>query len=317
MMRNRITPDHIDHFERHGFATVENFLTPEEIEGARSEIREIAPGWVEFCDDPSQPKPDNWEHPGISGLGSGRFPFAGTHLNAITFHPELRGFAAGQVGHDDIYCEQSNLNLKCKGSSNDRDQAMHCDFGNHTLAYPPKDPAYCQTAYLLYYTEVTERHAPTSVCSWQHYTEDILWPAMFTREQRPALYDNETSVTVPAGSLLIYSMRTFHRGTPFAAEVGRIAQFITYAPAAWKWLGIVGWPVEAIRPEFRTWIESASVTERTLLGFPRPGHQYWTNETLAGVAARYPGMDMGPYETGVSDTRPHERQRDIDGSQDR
>ena len=29
-------------------------------------------------------------------------------------------------------------------------------------------------------------------------------------------------------------------------------------------------------------------------GFPAPGHPYWTDETLDGVAARYPGMDMAP-----------------------
>lgn len=102
-------------------------------------------------------------------------------------------------------------------------------------------------------------------------------------------------MTAPAGSLLAYSMRTFHRGTPFRADAGRIGQFITYAPAAWKWLGITGWPTEAIRPEFRAWIEQASPAERTTLGFPPPGHRYWTEETLSGVAARYPGMDMAPY----------------------
>ena len=148
---------------------------------------------------------------------------------------------------------------------------MHCDYGNHTLAYPPDDPAYWQTAYLLYYTEVTAAHAPTAVCSRRHYPERILWPAHYKREQRPAIYDNERKVIVPAGSLFIYSMRTFHRGTPFRADVGRLAQFVTYAPAAWKWLGIVGWSAQAIRPEFRAWIEAATPAERELLGFPPPG----------------------------------------------
>ena len=41
---------------------------------------------------------------------------------------------------------------------------------------------------------------------------------------------------------------------------------------------------------------TASPEERTLLGFPSPGHEYWTPETLEGVAARYPAMDMTHYE---------------------
>ena len=102
-------------------------------------------------------------------------------------------------------------------------------------------------------------------------------------------------MVVPAGSLFIYSMRTFHRGTPFVADAGRIAHFVTYAPAAWKWLGIMGWPVQAIKPEHRAWIEAATPAERELFGFPPPGHPYWTEETVAGVSARYPAMDMTPY----------------------
>ena len=117
------------------------------------------------------------------------------------------------------------------------------------------------------------------------------------------MYDNEINVVVPAGSLLAYSMRTFHRGTPFRADAGRIGQFITYAPAAWKWLGIVGWSAQAIRPEFRQWIEGASPEERTLLGFPSPGHEYWTPETLEGVAARYPAMDMTPYKRAIANKK--------------
>ena len=296
-----ITEAHVDHYREHGYAIVERFLTAEELAGALDEWRKVLPGWVEYCLDPSQPKPDNWQQRGRPlDVMAYRFPFPGRHLNAITTHPGLVEFAARAAGGSAMYCEQSHLSFKCKGHAGDQDQAMHCDYGNHTLAYPPDDPAYWQTAYLLYYTEVTADHAPTAVCSRQHYPEKILWPAHYKREDRPAIYDNEVKVVVPAGSLFIYSMRTFHRGTPFNADAGRLAQFITYAPAAWKWLGIVGWSAQAIKPEFRAWVEKATLAERELLGFPPPGHPYWTEETLAGVGARYPDMDMTPYQAGVA-----------------
>ncbi len=286
----RITPAHIDHYREHGYVIVENFLSPEEVDGARADIDVVQPGWIDFCLDPTIGKPHNWEQPFRS-----RFPFPGDHLNAITVHPELRRMAAELAGSDDLYCEQSDLSLKCQGHVADMDQSMHCDYLNHTLAYPPDDPAYWQTAYLVYFTDVTEAHAPTAVCSRQHYPEKILWPAMYSRTARPELYDNEVKVIVPAGSLFAYSMRTFHRGTPFRDNVGRAAQFITYAPAAWKWLGIVGWGSKAIRPDFARWIAVASLEERQAFGFPPPGHPYWTDETVAGVSARYPDMDMTPY----------------------
>ena len=289
---SKITEAHAAHYREHGYAIVEDFLEQEELDSALADLREVLPGWVEYCEDPTRPTPG---HPEEARASRTMFPYRGDRLNAITMHPELRRFAAENIGHDDIYCEQSHLHAKYKGSGQDKDQPMHCDFINHTLAYPPKLPEYWQTAYLVYYTDVTADLAPTAVCSWRHYPETIRWPNHYTREERPEIYHNERKIIVPAGALFIYSMRTFHRGTPFRAVGGRIAQFITYAPAAWKWLGIVGWSVQAKLPEFRQWIERATLAERELLGFPPPKHPYWTEETIAGVSARYPGMDMAPY----------------------
>ncbi len=289
---SKIAEAHAAHYREHGYAVVENFLDRRELDSALEELRGILPGWVEYCEDPTRPPP---VLPSQGRVPSATFPYRGDRLNAITMHPELRRFAAENVGHDSIYCEQSSLNAKCKGSDVDKDQVMHCDFVNHTLAYPPKLPEYWQTAYIVYYTDVTADLAPTAVCSWGHYPEKIRWPNHYTREERPEIYDNERKIIVPAGSLFIYSMRTFHRGTPFRAAGGRIAQFITYAPAAWKWLGIVGWPARAKYPEFQQWMEQATPEERELLGFPPPKHPYWTEETIAGVSARYPEMDMAPY----------------------
>jgi len=294
-----IQKHHIDHYRTHGYFVLENFLSAKELAAVRDEIKELLPGWVEFCDNPERPKPEGWRDSQriLNEITSiMHFPFPGTALNAVTLHPALRDFAAQMAGHVDLRCEQSSLNAKCKDHPRDEDQDMHCDFQNHTLAYPPDRPTYWQTAYLIYYTDVTLDHAPTAVCSKVHYPEKIIWPARYLREDRPTLYSNEKKVTVPAGSLLAYSMRTFHRGTKFLADVGRIGHFITYAPTTWQWLGIDGLSARAIPDKFRDWIELATPEERTTMGFPLPGHDYWTEETIAGVSARYPGMDMAPYQ---------------------
>jgi hypothetical protein len=46
-------------------------------------------------------------------------------------------------------------------------------------------------------------------------------------------------------------------------------------------------------------LEQATPEQRQTLGFPPVGDPYWDDETLAGVAARYPGMDMTPYRKGM------------------
>ena len=60
-------------------------------------------------------------------------------------------------------------------------------------------------------------------------------------------------------------------------------------------MGIVGWPEQGVYRSFSAWVEQATLDERELIGFPAPGDDYWTAETLAGVAARFPNMDMSPY----------------------
>jgi hypothetical protein len=55
-------------------------------------------------------------------------------------------------------------------------------------------------------------------------------------------------------------------------------------------------------------IAKASVEQRCVLGFPRPGHSYWTQETIAAVQARYGslGIDMTPYAHALALPRPRE-----------
>jgi hypothetical protein len=291
----RITRQHEEHYREHGYAIVERFCTPEELSGALADFDQVVPGWVDFVKDPDGPKPQYLDRPYPGQRGIPHFPYKGDALNDLSFHPELRRFATQNCGGAPVFCEQSHLSYKVQGQRGDQEQAMHLDYSNHTIAYPPNLPRYWQTAFLYYFTDVTEELAPTAVCSWKHYPEPILWPSAYKREDRPELYEHEVKTIVPAGSLLIYSMRTFHRGTAFTGKGGRLGMFVTYAPAGCPWMGIVGWSQEGPRPEFRHWMERASVEERTTLGFPEPGNVYWTAETLAGVAARYPGMDMTPY----------------------
>mgnify|MGYP001579941851 FL=1 len=290
-----VSDEQIQHYKDHGFVILENFLSPEELAGAREEVEVFIPGWLDYAADPKRPKPANWDETLVSRR-SRRFPFKGTHLNAITMHPELRRFASMMAGGGDIFCEQSDLIYKCKGHYADNDQVMHLDYINHTLAYPPEDPAYWQTAFLIYYTDVAAHEAPTAVCSWQNYKDEILWPPVHTKADRPSLYENEVKATVSAGSVLAYSMRTFHRGTAFLEEGARVAHFVSYAPAKPRWMGIIGWPEQGIYPSFSAWMEKATPQERELIGFPAPNDPYWSDETVAGVSARYPEMDMTPYK---------------------
>ena len=43
------------------------------------------------------------------------------------------------------------------------------------------------------------------------------------------------------------------------------------------------------------WVANLTPPQRGLLGFPPPGHRYWSAASLAAAVERYPGWDAAPY----------------------
>ena len=75
--------------------------------------------------------------------------------------------------------------------------------------------------------------------------------------------------------------------------------------ASSEWISVLqpGWAWAAYRPSrmMERLIATASVDQRCVLGFPAPGHDYWTSETIEAVKARYGslGFDASPYREGL------------------
>ena len=86
-----------------------------------------------------------------------------------------------------------------------------------------------------------------------------------------------------------------HRGSNFTASGrSRFSLLADYQARGATWGGKMAWPKQA--PErWAKLMPQCTVRERDLFGFPRPGGEYWNEQTLADVALRYPGIDMTPY----------------------
>ena len=77
-----------------------------------------------------------------------------------------------------------------------------------------------------------------------------------------------------------------------APGAARFLLHVSYKPAGSDWLNSFGLPNAGEDLEWYQFVGGASERQLTVLGFPVPGHPYWTAETLAGVAARYPMLDL-------------------------
>jgi hypothetical protein len=130
------------------------------------------------------------------------------------------------------------------------------------------------------------------------------------------LYPRERRAAYRFGSVLFYRHDTWHRGTPLKPGAMRLAQNLTFRRAGSDWISTLhaGWAWSMYRRSrvMERLIAEASVEQRAVLGFPPPGHPYWTRETVAAIEARYGplGFDVTPYASAVGSRRTAAEPRD-------
>lgn len=285
-----ITDEQLAAYREHGYVFIPNFLSAQEVEMARAGAARYYPTGEEFA-----ATPHRYTHL-TQHMNFEPFPVSDPGLVHVIFHPALVAAARQLLGTDDILLSQATLMAKYGGHA-DYEQPHHLDFPNNTLVVPD-DGEFNMITSIMYLTDVTEDLGPTCVVSKQLTGPDHLWPSSFTRDERPDWYEAEQAAVVPAGTLLLYDVRTFHRGTAFKASTGaRFTQHVGFQSAANTWGGWRDWPKFGHSQEFYEFIQSATAEQRTLIGFPPPGHRFWTASTLAATARRYPKMDLAPYRT--------------------
>jgi ectoine hydroxylase-related dioxygenase (phytanoyl-CoA dioxygenase family) len=290
-MAVRITDQHTQHLLRHGYAIVPNFLTGPELAAARANVLRYFPTAEELAATPERYGSivEDPEHLQVE------FPFAGDALDDVSTHPDLVAFVERLLGTRDVMLSQAAIWAKYAGTG-DFEQGLHLDYQGNTLVVPRDDGAYRQVNMILYYTDVELDMGPTYVVSQEKTRHLPLWPTHRTRKKDPQLYKDERPVLATAGTLFVFSMRTWHRASNIEAAAGvRLSHHLVWRAAEHAFAGYHLWSRMGENPELQRFVERATPRRREVLGFPPPGHPYWNDETLAAVALRYPKMDMSPY----------------------
>ncbi len=283
-----------EHWLEHGYV-VASLLDQGQLSAALDNIHEYMPSWEDYSRHRRRDQ---------DAVGQGvrvDFPFVGDALNWTTVHPDLVAFAERILRTDRILLGHGQLGGKYAGTR-DYDQELHLDYGNNMLVVPNPDDEAFHVPALLYYTDVTIDLGPTHIVPQDWTRDDPLVPRHRSRKEHPQLYEHEIPVTLPAGHVLVYSMRTFHRGSKMTAQEGlRVAQNIGFKRADMAPCGQETFQHDGGRPEMDRFMERATPRERELVGFPPVGHPYWRPNMVAAVGRRYPGMDMTPYEASARD----------------
>jgi len=275
----------------HGFVLLPRFLRPTDVKAARKAVANYFPSPEELALKPLRYRALT-ESPDFQQI---EFPYVDHTLNHIALHPRILDFVAAALGTDDIILSRSALWAKYAGMG-DFDQPMHADYEGNTLVFPRDDGDYRQINIILYYSDVDATLGPTHVVSQRHTRNDPLWPPFRPREAYPDIYDLATPIITKAGGMLVFSMTSFHRGTAITADFGaRFTHHLVYRAKRHGFQGYQLWPSYGEQHELQSFLERATPRQREAIGFPEAGDHYWNEATLAGVARRYPGMDLRPY----------------------
>jgi ectoine hydroxylase-related dioxygenase (phytanoyl-CoA dioxygenase family) len=225
------------------------------------------------------------------------FPFRSRSLNAITVGDVMIDLARQLLGTDDVRMYLAIATAKYAAQPSDYNQLLHVDFPNHTLTVPRAESGYHQMETFVYLTDVGHDNGATRFVSRTRTGGVPVEEHTLSYEKYRDLYDDVTDTSAPAGSIVVYRPDVYHRSVDFTDPTrARFMLHVSYRPAAVEWGGYQAWPFKGFSLEWHAFVEQATPEQLTVLGFPAPGHAFWTEETLAGVARRYPGLDLAPWE---------------------
>jgi hypothetical protein len=292
-----LTQDELELFLCQGWVLLPGFLDADLME-LTAELGRVFPSNEQYWAEPDK----------FPQLRGGQFDSVRTiptgipRLDLLPFQERFRSIAEQLIGSADLRIMRGGYQEKFTDAA-DFEQILHLDYTNHTLVVLPGGDASTMVGFFAYFSEVTKDTGPTMVVSREH-TRHVA-DTHLRKEEWADVYAHEEPLLCGPGTLLVYDYRTFHRGSALTGtRARRVTLSFAYGVAA-PWHGFYSWPNRADEPDVGRLIALLSPGERALIGFPRPGDEYWTPETIEAVARRYPGFDSMPYLSAAGSPGQH------------
>ncbi len=229
------------------------------------------------------------------------FPFRSRSLNALVVSDLLISLAEDLLGTSEVRMYLAIMTAKYANQASEYNQLLHVDFPNHTLTVPRAESGYHQMETFIYLNDVGRENGATRFVSRTLTGHVPVEEHSLNLHDYGELYEEPSDASAPAGSIVVYRPDVYHRSVDFTDPTqARFMLHVSYKPAGLEWGGYQAWPFKGFSAEWHNFVQGANPRQLSVLGFPGPGHAFWTEETLAGVASRYPGLDMSPWRCALS-----------------
>jgi hypothetical protein len=294
-------------WRRNGFVILPGYLPGEVLRPAVAELDVMFPSPSGFHDG-TDPRRQRFLEDEFAGIDS--FPFVSTELCLLAVHDLLVDLARTLLADDSPRLYSAEAWAKYTGAA-EYDQELHRDYLNHTVLVPSNAADFQQLEMFVFLVDVPEDLGPPHLVpkpdtahisakpNWLSRTDTTPESAGFGGTGHAALYEREVSAAGPAGTVVAFESGTFHRGTGMTRPGGaRYTMHLNYRRADAEWAQRHAWADRSHEPAWYRFVDRATPAQLELFGFPPPGHRFWTADTLAGMALRYPNLDLTPWHRG-------------------
>jgi ectoine hydroxylase-related dioxygenase (phytanoyl-CoA dioxygenase family) len=293
-----LTNEQRQRWEVDGWCVLERVLPADLLASAQRAVGKLFPTAEEMADPPTDRDDERWR---TWDADWPDFPFRSRSLNSITVSDLLIDLAEELIGTDEVRLYMAIASAKYASQPSGYNQLLHVDFPNHTITVPRPEAGFHQVETFVYLTDVTPDNGATRFISRRRTSHVPVEEHTLNLTDYAQLYEDTTDASAPAGSVVVYRPDTFHRSIDFT-DPGhhRVMLHVSYRPAVAEWGHYQAWAFRGFSAEWHDFVQQATPRQLAVLGFPAPGHPFWTAATLDGVGRRYPGLDLNPWRQAMA-----------------
>jgi ectoine hydroxylase-related dioxygenase (phytanoyl-CoA dioxygenase family) len=285
-------------WEEDGWCVLDRILPDEALGPAQRAISKVFPSARQMTESQIGDEYDRWR---TWDAVWPEFPFRSRSLNALVVSDLLISLAQDLLDTSEVRMYLAMATAKYANQASEYNQLLHTDFPNHTLTVPRAESGYHQMETFIYLNDVSKENGATRFVSRSLTRHISVEEHTLNLHDYGEIYDHPSDASAPAGSIVVYRPDVYHRSVDFTDPTqARFMLHVSYKPATVEWGGYQAWPIKGFSGEWHNFVQGASPRQLSVLGFPPPGHAYWTEETVAGVSKRYPGLDMSPWKLALA-----------------